>query len=88
MIQPFAKCFIVVFIDNNSSVVCFAFKVALSGLRRFRATESPLKMMKNAFYSNLKTLFIQFLFWIFGHVGKRLDKKAKINAKIYDITNR
>ena len=36
--------------------------------------ESPLKMMKNAFYFNLKTLFIlkifKFLSRLFGHMGK------------------
>ena len=30
----------------------------LSGLRKFLATESPLKMMKNAFYFTLKALFV------------------------------
>ena len=30
-------------------------KGALSGQRQFLATESSLKMMKNAFYFNLKT---------------------------------
>ena len=34
------------------------FKGALSGLRQFLATESPLKMMKNAFYLTLKALFV------------------------------
>ena len=33
------------------------FKGALSGLRQFLATESPLKMMKNAFYFTSKALF-------------------------------
>ena len=23
----------------------------------------------------------------FGHAGKRLDKKAKVNFKVYDVTN-
>ena len=36
--------------------------------------ESPLKMMKNAFYSILKAVFvlkiIKFLSWLFGHVEK------------------
>ena len=32
-------------------------KCALSGLRQFFATESPLKMMKNAIYFTLKPLF-------------------------------
>ena len=35
-----------------------ALKGALSGLRQFLATESPLKLMKNAFYFISKTLFI------------------------------
>ena len=32
-------------------------KGALSGLRLFLATESPLKMMKNAFFFHLKNSF-------------------------------
>ena len=39
--------------------------------------ESPLKMMKNAFYFISKALFIlkifNFLSWLFGHVEKQLD---------------
>ena len=31
---------------------------ALPGLRQFLATESPLKIMKNAFYSTSKALFV------------------------------
>ena len=34
------------------------FKGTLLGLRQFLTTESPLKMMKNAFYLTLKALFI------------------------------
>ena len=33
-------------------------KGALSGLRQFLATESPLKIMKNAFYYISKALFV------------------------------
>ena len=33
-------------------------KGALSGLRQFSAAESPLKMMKNAFYFTSKALFV------------------------------
>ena len=33
------------------------FKGSLSGLMQFLATESPLKMMKNAFYFILKSCF-------------------------------
>ena len=48
-------------------------------------------MMKKAFYFTLKIIFvleiIQFLVWIFVHVGKRFDRKANVNFKIYDVTN-
>ena len=52
-------------------------KGALSGLREILATDSPLKMMKNAFYLTSKALFVlkifKFLSLLFGHVSKRLD---------------
>ena len=58
---------------------------------QFLATENPLKMKKNAFYFTLKTFSVleifKFLFWVFSHVGKRLDTKAKENFKIYVVTN-
>ena len=64
-------------------------KGALSGLRRFLATESTLKMMKNAFCFTSKALFVikifKFLSWPFGHVAKLLDKKDKVNFKFYDV---
>ena len=37
-------------------------KGAFSGLRIFLATESPLNMMKNAFYSIIKSLFVRKIF--------------------------
>ena len=37
-------------------------KDALSGQREFSATESPLKMMKNAFYFTSKALFVLKIF--------------------------
>ena len=47
-------------------------------------------MVKKAFYLNLKALFVldilQFMFLIFSQVGKRPDKKAKMNFKLYDVT--
>ena len=50
------------------------FKGALSGLKQFLTAESPLKMMKNAFYFTSKAFFvlkmIKFLSWLFGHVAK------------------
>ena len=43
------------------------------------ATESPVKMMKNALYFTLKALFVlkifKFLSSLVGHVGRRLDMK-------------
>ena len=65
-------------------------KDARSGLTQILATESSLKMMKNAFYFPLKVLFVlkilEFLSWIFVHVKKELDMKDKVNCKIYDVT--
>ena len=65
-------------------------KGALSGPKQFLAAESPLKMMKNAFYFTPKALFVlkifNFLSWLFGHAAKRLDKKNKVNFKFYDVT--
>ena len=47
-------------------------------------------MIKDAFYSILKVLFIpkifKYLSWIFGHVKKWLDYKEKVNFEIYDVT--
>ena len=37
-------------------------KGALSGLRQFLVTESPLKMMENAFYFTSKALFVLKIF--------------------------
>ena len=48
-------------------------------------------MMKNSFYLKLKTLCVlkifTFLSRLFGYAEKRLDKKAKNNFKIYDVTD-
>ena len=53
--------------------------------------ESPLKLMKNVFYLLLKALFVieilKILSWLFGYVEKRRDNKAKVNFKIYDVTD-
>ena len=47
-------------------------------------------MMKNACYFMLKTLFALKIFALifFCPIEKRLDKKAKVNFKSYDVTNR
>ena len=66
------------------------FQGAPSGLRQFLAAESPLKIMKNAFYFTSKAFLLlkifKFLSLLFGHVAKRLDKKDKVNSKSYDVT--
>ena len=66
------------------------FEGALSGLRQFLATESPLQMMENDFYFTSKALFIlkifKFLFWLFDHVSKRLDEKENVNFRFYYVT--
>ena len=61
-------------------------------LRQFLITENPLKIMKNAFYLIFNALlclknFYIFWSWLFGYVGKWLDKKAEENFKIYDATD-
>ena len=47
-------------------------------------------MVKNAFYFTSKALFVlkifKFLSSLFGHVGKQLDKKDKVNFRFYDVT--
>ena len=64
-------------------------KGALLGLRQFLATESSLKLMKNAFYYTSKALFVlkisKFLSQHFGHVSKRFDQKDQVNFKFYDV---
>ena len=48
----------VVTVTINVKVFFLFIKGALSSLRRFLVTESPLKMIKNAFYFTLKALFV------------------------------
>ena len=68
----------------------FLLKGALESLRPFLMTESPLKMMKNAFYFTLKALFVfkifKFLLWLFGHVQKTARLERYVNFKIHDVT--
>ena len=84
-------------IDFNAHVILFVYicevnKGVFSGLWKFLATENPLRMMKNAFYFTLKSLFVlktfKFLFWFFdlSHVEHRLDLRDEVNFKIYDVT--
>ena len=68
-----------VLIANNK------FKGALSYLRQFLATESPLKMMKYAFYFTLIASLVLKLFiilsWLYGHVKNGLIKKIRLISK-------
>ena len=47
---------------DTAQKIKFSIKGALSGLKQFLVTESPLKMMKNAFYFISKALFILKIF--------------------------
>ena len=68
-------------------ILKFILKGTLLGLIQFLGTESPLKVMKNASISsqNLFSFLRYFNFCpaFFGHVGKRMNKKAKVKFKIY-----
>ena len=52
----------------------------------FLASESPLKMMKNAFYFNVQALFVlkifKFLSWLFSHAGNSLCRKKRLISKL------
>ena len=51
--------------NKNKPYLLFSilmFKGALSGLKQFLANETLLKMMRNAFYFTLKTLFVLKIF--------------------------
>ena len=78
------------FIFDDAETSKSILKGAFSGLRQFLTFESPLKMMKNAFYFTLKARFVLKIFkllsWLFDHVEKRLDLKDKVNFQIYDVT--
>ena len=58
-------------------------KGALSGLRYFLAIENLLKMIKNAFYFTLNSLFVLKFCLDFSDM---LDYKDLVNFKINDIT--
>ena len=44
-------------------------------------------MMNNIFYLILKALFLLEIFTFLSYVGKRLDKKAQVIFKIYNVIN-
>ena len=78
-----SACLVVAPSTCTSSTINFfrahsqVFSISIVTLRKFLATESPLKMVKNAFCFNSRALFVlkmfKFLSWIFSHASKRLD---------------
>ena len=60
-------------------------KVPLSGLKQLLTTDSPLKLMKNAFYFMLIAIFVleifTFLPWLFGYVKIGMIKKLRLVSK-------
>ena len=70
-------------------VSTFFLKGALSSLRRFFGNWKPFENDEKCYFT-LKVLFalkiFKFLFWLFGHVEKRLDYKDKLNFKTCDVT--
>ena len=52
----------VIFVSSLTYSKILYVKDLLSGLRRFLAAESPLKMLKNYFYFMLKALFVLKIF--------------------------
>ena len=81
---PFLHMVFHMYVTTNKDLInifqMIYFKVGLSPSKKICVIcfiESPLKVMKNAFYFILKALFVlkifKFLSRLFGHVGKRLD---------------
>ena len=63
-------------------------KGALQGLRQFLANESPLKMMKNAFYFTSKPFFPRYLNFCLDVLVMQqngLIRKIRL-IKFYDVT--
>ena len=50
------------FLLQGPTLHSFTFKGGLSGVGQFLTTESPFRMMKNAFYFTSKTLFVLKIF--------------------------
>ena len=64
------------------------FEGSLLGMIQFLVSESPLKMMKHAFYFTLKAIFVLEIFALtFLYAEKWLVKKAMVNFKFYDVTD-
>ena len=70
----------------------YGFRAALSDLRQFLAIETPLRMMKNAFYFTLKSLFVlkifKFLSWLLVIYKNGLIRKISLIVKIFNLVNK
>ena len=83
--------------ENHTTFMCKSWKKLKVGLSTYKKfvfiyfNNSSLKMMKNDFSLMLKALFVleifTFLSWLFWLCKKRLDKKARVNFKIYVVTD-
>ena len=80
-------------IEGYGSIVFVKVRISPSKKVAFICfNESSLKMVKNSF-DIISKVFFSFLRYLnicldfFDHVGKRPDKKAKVNFKIYDVRN-
>ena len=88
-LQPIIYILNVMIQHDNVSLfykIIYFVRDPLLGLRQFLAAGSPLKWLKNRFLKKLFT-FLRYLSFCPGHVGKRLDKKAKVNFETYDVTD-
>ena len=85
------KVYPVIWILHKMFLLSYSLDVHFGIWDNFWKTESPLKLIKNAFYFILKATFFlevfKFFSWLFGYEEKRLDKKAKINFETYDVTD-
>ena len=67
-----------------------AIKGALLNLRKFLATECPLKIMENTFNFNLKALLVlkifKFCLQFFVMLENGLNKKIELISNIHDVT--
>ena len=70
---------------SGSQLLCsIILKGPLLILKQFLTIKNPLKMMKNAFYFMLKTLFVpeifKFLSWLFGYEEKMLEEQSFVDV--------
>ena len=57
-VHTFTEVFSNIYLNKYKKKSSFELQGALSSLRQFLAAESPLKVMKNAFYFTSKALFV------------------------------